>query len=39
MPRPRYEADTRTKGKSGKFIFIKDEERKDIFVITGDEGK
>ncbi len=34
----KYEAYTKTKGKSRKFIFIKDEERKEIFVITGAEG-
>lgn len=35
----KYEAYTKTKGKSRKLIFIKDEEFKDIFVITGAEGK
>ena len=33
----KYEAYTRTKGKNRKFIFIKDEERKEIFIITGAE--
>jgi len=35
----KYEAYTRAKGKSRKFIFIRDEEMKEIFVITGAEGK
>ena len=35
----KYEAYTKTKGKSRKFIFIKDEERKEIFIITGAEGR
>ena len=35
----KYEANTRTKGKSRKLIFIKDEEYKEIFIITGAEGK
>lgn len=35
----KYEAYTRTKGKSRKIIFIKDEEYKEIFIITGAEGK
>jgi len=35
----KYEAYTRAKGKSRKLIFIKDEEYKEIFIITGAEGK
>ena len=35
----KYEAYVRAKGKSRKLIFIKDEEYKDIFIITGAEGK
>ncbi len=35
----KYEAYTRKKEKSQKLIFIKDEERKEIFIITGAEGK
>ena len=35
----KYEAYTRTKGKSRKLIFIRDEENKEIFIITGAEGK
>ena len=35
----KYEAYTRAKGKSRKFIVIKDEEYKEIFIITGAEGK
>ena len=35
----KYEAYTRVKGKSRKLIFIKDEEYKEIFIITGAEGK
>jgi len=35
----KYEAYTRAKGKSRKLIFIKDEEYKEIFIITGVEGK
>ncbi len=34
----KYEAYVRTKGKSRKLIFIKDEEYKEIFIITGAEG-
>ncbi len=37
--RCKYEAYVRTKNKSRKLIFIKDEERKEIFIITGAEGK
>ena len=33
----KYEAYVRTKGKSRKLIFIKDEEYKEIFIITGAE--
>lgn len=35
----KYEVYTKTKGSSRKFIFIKDEETKEIFIITGAEGK
>tara|TARA_Y100000310_G_scaffold319731_1_gene375381 strand:+ start:594 stop:836 length:243 start_codon:yes stop_codon:yes gene_type:complete len=35
----KYEAYVRTKGKSRKLIFIKDKEYKEIFIITGAEGK
>ena len=35
----KYEAYIRSKGKSRKLIFIKDEEYKEIFVVTGAEGK
>ena len=35
----KYESYTRTKGKSRKLIFIKDDEYKEIFIITGAEGK
>ena len=35
----KYEAYTRAKGKSRKLILIRDEEYKDIFIITGAEGK
>lgn len=35
----KYEAYTRAKGKSRKLIFIKDEEYREIFIITGAEGK
>ncbi len=35
----KYEAYIKVKGKSRKLIFIKDEEYKDIFIITGAEGK
>ena len=35
----KYEAYTRAKGKSRKLIFIKDEEYKEIFIITGAQGK
>ncbi|MEW6063012.1 MAG: hypothetical protein AB1571_01410 [Nanoarchaeota archaeon] len=35
----KYEAYVRTKGKSRKIIFIKDDEYKEIFIITGAEGK
>ncbi len=35
----KYEAYTKAKGKSRKLIFIKDEGLKDIFIITGAEGK
>ena len=37
--RYKYELYTRTKGRSRKFIIIKDEENKEIFIITGAEGK
>ena len=35
----KYEAYTRTKGQNRKLIFVKDEENKEIFIITGSEGK
>lgn len=35
----KYEAYIRKKGKSRKIIFIKDGEYKEIFIITGAEGK
>ena len=35
----KYEAYIRTKNKSRKFIFVRDEEYKEIFIITGTEGK
>jgi len=35
----KYEAYFKAKGRSRKLIFIKDEEYKEIFVITGAEGK
>ena len=35
----KYEVYIKTKGKSRKLIFIKDEEYKEIFIITGAEGK
>ena len=35
----KYETYTRAKEKSRKLIFIKDEEYKEIFIITGAEGK
>ncbi len=35
----KYEAYMRTKRKSRKLIFVKDEEYKEIFIITGAEGK
>jgi len=35
----KYEAYVRVKGKSRKFIFVKDDEYKEIFIITGAEGK
>jgi len=34
----KYEACTRSKGKSRKLIFIKDDNYKEIFIITGAEG-
>ena len=34
----KYEAYTKTKDKSRKLIFIKDEHYKEIFIITGAEG-
>lgn len=33
----KYESYTRMKGKSRKLIFIKDDEYKEIFIITGAE--
>lgn len=35
----KYEAYIRKKKKSRKIIFVKDEECKEIFIITGAEGK
>jgi len=35
----KYEVYTRAKGKSRKFIVVKDEEYKEIFIISGAEGK
>lgn len=35
----KYEAYIRVKEKSRKLIFIKDEAYKEIFIITGAEGK
>ncbi|MDP6293442.1 MAG: hypothetical protein QF486_06780 [Candidatus Woesearchaeota archaeon] len=35
----KYEAYSRIGGKSRKIIFVKDDEFKDIFIITGAEGK
>ena len=35
----KYEAYVKTKGKTRKLIFIKDDDYKEIFVITGSEGK
>ena len=35
----KYETYIRTKGGSRKLIFIKDDEYKDILIITGAEGK
>ena len=35
----KYESYTRIKGKSRKLIFIKDDDHKEIFIITGAEGK
>ncbi len=35
----KYEAYARVKGKSRKLIFVKNEDTKQIFVITGAEGK
>ncbi len=37
--RYKYESYTKLKGKSRKLIFVKDEEYKEIFIITGAEGK
>lgn len=34
----KYESYTRAKGKSRKLIFVKDDEARVIFVITGTEG-
>ncbi|SRR3989338_1600429 len=34
----KYEAYVRHRGKSRKFIFIKDEAYKELFIITGAEG-
>ena len=35
----KYEAYIKVRKKSRKLIFIKDEEYKEIFIITGAEGK
>lgn len=35
----KYEAYTRSKGRGRKLIFIKDDMTKEIFIITGAEGK
>ncbi len=35
----KYELYVREKGKSRKLILVKDDEYKEIFVITGAEGK
>ena len=35
----KYEAYIRVKSKSRKIIFLKDDEIKEIFIITGAEGK
>ncbi|MBU0930298.1 MAG: hypothetical protein KJ623_04485 [Nanoarchaeota archaeon] len=35
----KYEVYIKAKGKSRKLIFIKDDEYKEIFIITGAEGK
>ncbi len=35
----KFESYTKTKGKSRKLIFVIDEEYKEIFIITGAEGK
>ena len=35
----KYESYLRKEGKSRKLIFIKDEDYKEIFIITGAEGK
>lgn len=35
----KYEAYIRAKEKSRKIIFVKDEESKEIIIITGAEGK
>lgn len=35
----KYELYTKNKGKSKKIIFVVDEDYKEIFIITGAEGK
>jgi len=35
----KYESYTREKGKSRKLIFVKDDDFKEIFIITGAEGR
>ncbi len=35
----KYEAYVRKNEKSRKFIYVKDEGNKEIFIITGSEGK
>jgi len=37
--RQKYEIYIRAKGKSRKLILIKDDEYKEVFIITGAEGK
>lgn len=39
VSKSKYEAYIQAKGKSRKLIFIKDEGYKEIFIITGAEGK
>jgi len=39
MGKNKYESYVRAKGKSRKLIYVLDEEYKEIFIITGAEGK